>query len=172
MDHSTLWKIINRQFEDNPQSLVTHHIESYNDFFKNGIYQIFKEKNPLIISSNYDESIDDYRYQCIMYFGGKDGSKIHFGKPVIYDDANSHYMFPNEARIRNMTYGMTVHYDVDVEFVRILKPGEEPITIGLENVIELSKGGEIQIQHDYLEDLTNICKVGEVQIQLNINHIN
>ena len=152
MDHSTLWKIINRQFEDNPQSLVTHHIESYNDFFKNGIYQIFKEKNPLIISSNYDESIDDYRYQCIMYFGGKDGSKIHFGKPVIYDDANSHYMFPNEARIRNMTYGMTVHYDVDVEFVRILKPGEEPITIGLENVIELSKGGEIQIEHNYLEE--------------------
>jgi DNA-directed RNA polymerase II subunit RPB2 len=152
MDNSTLWKIINRQFEDNPQSLVTHHIESYNDFFKNGIYQIFKEKNPLILSSNYDESIDDYRYQCIMYFGGKDGSKIHFGKPVIYDDANSHYMFPNEARIRNMTYGMTVHYDVDVEFVRILKPGEEPTTIGLENVIELSKGGEIQMEHDYLEE--------------------
>ena len=26
-----------------------------------------------------------------------------------------HYMYPNEARLRNMTYGMTIHYDVDVE---------------------------------------------------------
>ena len=31
-------------FENNPQSLVRHHTESYNDFFKNGIFQIFKEK--------------------------------------------------------------------------------------------------------------------------------
>ena len=152
MDNSTLWKIINRQFEDNPQSLVTHHIESYNDFFKNGIYQIFKEKNPLVISSKFDKSIDDYYHQCIMYFGGKDGKKIYFGKPVIYDDANSHYMFPNEARIRNMTYGMTIHYDIDIEFVRILKPGEEPTIVGLEDVIASSKGGEIQQEYDYIEE--------------------
>ena len=25
-------------------------------------------------------------------------------------------MYPNEARLRNMTYGVTIHYDVDVEF--------------------------------------------------------
>ena len=47
MDNSTVWKVINKYFEDNPQSLVRHHIESYNDFFKNGIFQIFKEKNPI-----------------------------------------------------------------------------------------------------------------------------
>ena len=26
-------------------------------------------------------------------------------------------MYPNEARLRNMTYGMTIHYDVEVEFL-------------------------------------------------------
>ena len=30
-----------------------------------------------------------------------------------------HYMYPNEARLRNMTYGFTVHYDVDIEIVII-----------------------------------------------------
>ena len=129
MDDSTVWKIINKYFEDNPQALVRHHIESYNDFFKNGIFQIFKEKNPLVISTRYDKDLDDYRSQCIMHFGGKDGTKIYFGKPVIYDDKdNTHYMYPNEARLRNMTYGMTVHYDVDIEFIDILEKGQVPRT--------------------------------------------
>jgi DNA-directed RNA polymerase beta subunit len=80
-----VWKIINSHFNENPQSLVAHHIESYNDFYANGIQQIFKEKNPVRISSKYDESINDYSYQCLLYFGGKDGSRIYYGQPVIHD---------------------------------------------------------------------------------------
>ena len=44
MDNATIWKIIDTYFHDNPQALVNHHIDSYDDFYKNGIYQIFKEK--------------------------------------------------------------------------------------------------------------------------------
>ena len=25
-------------------------------------------------------------------------------------------MFPNEARLRNMTYGFSIHIDIDIEF--------------------------------------------------------
>uniref|UniRef100_A0A6C0JG82 DNA-directed RNA polymerase n=1 Tax=viral metagenome TaxID=1070528 RepID=A0A6C0JG82_9ZZZZ len=139
MDNSTIWKIINTYFEDNPQSLVRHHIDSYNDFFKNGIFQIFKEKNPLRINTRFDEEINDYRSQCIMYFGGKNGDKIYFGKPIIYDDNDSHFMFPNEARLRNMTYGMTVHYDIEVEFVTILQNGEQPYVPGLDETEPLDE---------------------------------
>ena len=146
MDNSKTWKIIDAHFRDNPQSLVRHHTESYNDFFKNGIYQIFKEKNPIRISSRYDPAINDYRSQCNMYFGGKDGTKIYFGKPIIYDEGNSHYMFPNEARLRNMTYGMTIHYDVEVEFIDILEPGEAPSIMGSEMVEEMKhSGGELEL---------------------------
>ena len=95
MDETNLWKIINKYFEDNPQSLVRHHIESYNDFFKTGIFQIMRENNPVRIDSRYDKKIDDYRSQCIMYLGGKAGDKVYFGKPVIYDDNDSHYIYPN-----------------------------------------------------------------------------
>ena len=125
MNNDTLWKIINKYFEQNEQSLVRHHIESYNDFFKNGIFQIFKEKNPIQISTRFDEKLDDYRSKCIMYFGGKNGDKIYFGKPIIYDESNTHYMFPNEARLRNMTYGVTVHYDVDVDFEILLEDNDD-----------------------------------------------
>jgi len=137
MDSSTVWKIINKYFEDNPQALVTHHVESYNDFFKNGIFRIFKEKNPITISSRFDKTLNDYRSKCVMYFGGKDGSKIYFGKPIIYDDKdNSHYMFPNEARLRNMTYGMTVHYDIEIEFITLLEEGELPNIVGIDEIDE------------------------------------
>ena len=126
MDNSVIFKILDSYFQDNPQRLVAHHIESYNDFFKNGIFQILKEKNPIRINTQYDKEIDDYRTQCIMHIGGKNGDRVYFGKPVIYDDNQSHYMFPNEARLRNMNYGMTIHYDVEVEFIDILRPGELP----------------------------------------------
>ena len=38
MDNSNIWKIIDSYFSNNPQCLVQHHIESYDDFFKNGIF--------------------------------------------------------------------------------------------------------------------------------------
>ena len=137
MDEELMWNIIDKYFNDNPDILVEHHIESYNDFFKNGIYKIFKENNPIYIQSNYDESIDDYRNQCLIYMGGKDGNKIHFGKPIIYDDNdNVHFMYPNEARLRNMTYGMTIHYDVDIEFIDILGEDEPPSYIANEAIDE------------------------------------
>ena len=112
------WKIIDTYFNDNPNNLVAHHLESYNDFFNNGINSIFRENNPIRFIEREDESKNSSeRNECLLYLGGKDGSKIYFGKPIIYDDNYAHYMYPNDARLRNMTYGITIHYDVDVEFI-------------------------------------------------------
>ena len=53
-----VWNIIDSHFKENEHCLVEHHLESYNDFFKKDIYRIFKDKNPIQLQSNYDESID------------------------------------------------------------------------------------------------------------------
>jgi DNA-directed RNA polymerase II subunit RPB2 len=112
------WKIIDKYFTDNPNNLVAHHLESYNDFFNNGINRIFRENNPIRFIEREDESEgSNKRNECLLYLGGKDGGKIYFGKPIIYDDNHAHYMYPNDARLRNMTYGTTIHYDVDVDFI-------------------------------------------------------
>jgi DNA-directed RNA polymerase beta subunit len=66
MEDESVWKLIDTYFRDNPQALVRHHVESYNDFFKTGIYQIFKEKNPIKIQSGFDEALGDYKHKCIM----------------------------------------------------------------------------------------------------------
>jgi DNA-directed RNA polymerase II subunit RPB2 len=147
MDNATLWKIIDSHFNDNPQALVRHHLDSYNDFYKTSIYQIFKEKNPIRLYSKLDPKTNEYRRQCNLYMGGKNGDKLYFGKPVINDDNNAHYMYPNEARLRNMTYGMTIHYDVDIEYIDYLNPGEAPSVIGEQFVKEV-KGGAISTYSD------------------------
>ena len=129
MEEEISWKFIDSYFKDNNQCLVNHHIESYNDFFSNGIKRIFKEKNPIRILKSQDPKTKEFRNKCDIYFGGINGDKLYYGKPVIYDDNRSHFMYPNEARIRNMTYGFTIHYDIDVVFNIKNEEGEYVETI-------------------------------------------
>ena len=166
------WKLLNLYFKDNPSFLITHHLDSYNDFFKNGLPQLLKEMNPIyffkkqekitidketrhvgyslpsgesvpitedemkeFFSDENDEQLnkrwngasgkgpsktlnmEEYRYQAQIYIGGKNGTKIYYGKPVIYDkDNETRIMYPNEARLRNFNYCFTIHYDVDIEY--------------------------------------------------------
>ena len=138
------WNLIDKYFKDNPYNLVAHHLDSYNDFFSKGIFQIFRENNPIRFIEREVETAEtaetaetetlkkskskivklgdkENPNECLIYLGGKDGSKIYFGKPIIYDEESnrpySHYMYPNDARLRNMNYGVTIHYDIDVEFI-------------------------------------------------------
>ena len=182
------WNLIDKYFKDNPNNLVAHHLDSYNDFFSIGIFQIFKENNPIrfiqrkpadtvaqqqnqiTYDINDDANKNDVEeadvevdvesdednlntsmftggarskskpkpkskanknnknnifqgYECLIYLGGKTGDKIYFGKPIIYDNEQTtnneyaHFMYPNDARLRNMTYGTTIHYDIDVEYI-------------------------------------------------------
>ena len=119
------WNIIDKLFHDNPNLLVAHQIDSYNEFMLNGIRQIFKEHNPIVFQKEKDEKTDTFRNVSRFYLGGKKGDKIYYGKPVIYDETGTmnrvHYMYPNEARLRNMTYGVTIHYDVEVEFDNVIQ---------------------------------------------------
>ena len=111
------WKTIQTYFRDNPEFMVKHHLHSYNLFFYDQLPQIFKENNPIRLREEQDVKTKNYKYQCDMYLGGKNGKKIYFGKPIIYNENNTmHFMYPNEARLRNMTYGFSIHYDIDVDF--------------------------------------------------------
>jgi DNA-directed RNA polymerase II subunit RPB2 len=136
MDRENIsWKLIDKYFKDNPNNLVTHHLESYNDFFKNGIRRVFRENNPIRFIEREDESDESgKRNECFLYLGGKDGSKIYYGKPIIYDDNYSHYMFPNDARLRNMTYGITIHYDVEIDFIYYVKEERKEHSITLSKI--------------------------------------
>ena len=130
MNEELAWKLLDKYFYDNPTALVNHHLESYNDFFNVGINQIFREKNPIKIVKQQILETKDYKFKANLYLGGKNGDKIYYGKPIIFDEHQEHYMYPNEARLRNLTYGVTIHYDVDVEFI-ILDEDLQPKTTNI-----------------------------------------
>jgi len=140
MSHSEMneisWNIIHKMFEDNPYLLVNHQLTPYNDFFKKGIFKIFRDNNPIRFKERISDEggetkttgkDEEKSREILLYMGGKEGTKLYFGKPVIYDDNYSHYMYPNEARLRNMTYGVTIHYNVDCEMIHYDDEGKQHI---------------------------------------------
>ncbi len=130
------WKLIDTYFKDNVNNLVAHHLESYNDFFSSGINNIFKENNPFRFIEKEDKINPEKkeRNECLLYLGGRDGSKIYYGKPIIYDDDRTHYMYPNDARLRNMTYGVAIEYDVDVDIIYYEEGVKKEKSITLERI--------------------------------------
>ena len=116
MDDTIAETFIDKYFDDNPNAFVQHHLNSYNDFFKNGIKNVLRETNPIQIMKLQDPKTNKFNLRCNIFLGGKTGDKIYYGKPIIYDDLKEHFMYPNEARLRNMTYAITIHYDVEVDF--------------------------------------------------------
>ena len=142
MNHSEIsWKTIDHFFKDNEHILVKHHIDSYNHFFSKGIKEIFKDRNPIRFFKEIDDETQEYKYECELYLGGIDCDKIYYGKPIIYDETDddlgrAHYMYPNEARLRNMTYGFTIHYDVDVKFKILIEKDDGSMGIDKFNIHE------------------------------------
>lgn len=123
------WNLIDTYFKENPYNLVAHQIDSVDDFFQKDIQRIFRENNPIRFIERETEEVGKQKRktgdkanpnECRLYLAGKDGRKIYFGKPIIYDEQNGksypHYMYPNDARLRSMTYGITIHIDLDVEY--------------------------------------------------------
>ena len=143
------WNVLDKYFKENPYNLVAHHLDSYNDFFAKGIFQIFRENNPIRWMERRSETTKkkslkefDGHNECFLYLGGKSGTRIYLGKPIIYDENDitdskpyPHYMYPNNARLRNMTYGVTIHYDVEVDIIHYDKENQEiKTTTILENI--------------------------------------
>ena len=121
------WDIINSYFRDIPNYLVRHHIDSYNDFIQNKIPLIMKNfaKNPpYVLIDKEDRNIT---YEIKVYYGGKTHDRYKITKPTIinYPGGETRQLFPNEARLKDITYGADFFYDIDIEFT--MKKGDDII---------------------------------------------
>ena len=85
------------------------------------IFQNLSKMPPFILIDN--DNITTYEIK--VYYGGKDSNKYTFTKPTIksFPSGEIRQLFPNEARLKDMTYGSDFYYSVDVE-ITIKKNGE------------------------------------------------
>ena len=99
------WKLFETYIKSHPNYLVKHHHEPYNVFWLEQLPEYLREKNPIQILKEPNDTNTDYLLKAKLYIGGKEGGKIYYGKPIIYDDDNVHYMYPIQARIIYMRFG-------------------------------------------------------------------
>ena len=157
------WDIIDTYFTENPNNLVAHHLDTYNDFFEKGIYNIFKENNPI----RFIERKDSEQNEIKLYLGGKNGKLIYIGKPVIHnesDDKKGQYMYPNYARLRNLTYSVTIHFDVEVEYTYYLEEEGQMKRFHEEDIIQQIFLGRFPIMLQ-----SNLCVLKGLPRQVRFN---
>ena len=122
------WEVINSYFRDIKNNLVRHHIDSYNDFIHNKIPQIFKENlanlPPFILIDKEDRNVT---YEIKVYYGGKNHDRYKIMRPTVinYPSGEVRQLYPNEARLKNMTYGFDFFYDIDVEYT--MRRGDQTV---------------------------------------------
>ena len=113
--------ILRTYFDEYPNTFLTqHHIESYESFLFQELPEIIHAENPITILKEPIPGTGSYEYKVEIYVGGKTATAndlaIDVGSPSISLD-NGHTvrrMFPNEAKIRDLTYAATFQSDISI----------------------------------------------------------
>ena len=105
------WYVLDEYFKTN-YFLTKHHLDSYNDFINSKLRNTIKVLNPFTTIKNENE--------INIYVGGKEGTEIFINKPTIIDlDGTERPLYPNEARLKNLTYKSDIFADIYIEYKEI-----------------------------------------------------
>ena len=123
------WDVIDTFFRDTSYYKSQHQIDSFDELIfseENGIRNIIKRENPFIIYKGQDTNTGKFDYEIRIHFGEKlDGNgevikgeeNIFVSSPSMYDNDNMKEMFPNDARIRNLTYKSSIFCNVGIQYI-------------------------------------------------------
>lgn len=138
-------QLLDTYFKTAEYPFTSHHIDSYDQFLKNGLPNIIRERNPILILKELIPNRNLYKYRVEIFIGGEDGKGIYMGTPTVslQDSDEVRLLFPNEARLRNLTYAADILADVVVKIYRT-ETNEAGILQTLEpDIIEMKKNGDL-----------------------------
>jgi len=105
------WEVLDNYFSTTPYFLTKHHLDSYNDFVSNKILNTVKVlNNSFIVIKNENNT----QYSINTYIGGLEGKDIFINKATIVENGEARLLYPNEARLRDMTYQSEVFANIHV----------------------------------------------------------
>ena len=100
-----------------PHTWVRHHLESYDDFLTRRLPEYLKVASEKFVHINANRKIK-------LYICGKSGDKIRYMPPT---GTSGEPLFPNESRLKDITYAVTVLVDIDVDYTVELRNGETKV---------------------------------------------
>ena len=107
-------RLLDQYFQTTSYPYTRHHLDSYNQFMETDLPAIIKSQNPLIVVKDLIPGTNTYQYTVEIFIGGIDGTALHLGTPTLQHMAGQEVrlMFPNEARLRNLTYAAGLYADI------------------------------------------------------------
>ena len=123
-------RLLDQYFQTTQYPYTRHHLDSYNQFLESDLPAIIKSQNPLIIVKDLIKGTGTYEYTVEIYVGGKDGSALFLGTPTLQHMGGEEVrlLFPNEARLRNLTYAVGLYADLQVVVKFASGPDGNPMT--------------------------------------------
>jgi DNA-directed RNA polymerase II subunit RPB2 len=122
-------KLLHSFFTTQQYPYTKHHIDSFDQFLSRDLLSILQAQNPILILKDLlVAETGTYRYKVEIFVGGIDGTAVEIGNPVVSlengDDVR--VLFPNEARLRNLTYAAQIRADilVRITYIEKLETGE------------------------------------------------
>jgi DNA-directed RNA polymerase II subunit RPB2 len=91
-----------------------HHIDSFDQFLSTDLPSIVKAANPILVLEDQIGSTGQYAYKAEIYIGGLGGDRLTIGTPTLQLNEDVRLLLPNEARLRNLTYGSMVETDIHI----------------------------------------------------------
>ena len=124
-------QILHTYFNTQDYPYTRHHIESYDNFVSQDLPAIIKDQNPILLMHAPIGATGFYTYKAEIFVGGLDGNRLYIGTPTIslQDSKEIRVLFPNEARLRNLTYSSVVEADIVIRITySTLNPGGRGVT--------------------------------------------
>jgi DNA-directed RNA polymerase II subunit RPB2 len=120
-------KILNSYFQTFDYPFVRHHIDSYDNFIAQDLPAIVKANNPFLLLKQLIPGTSSYMYRVEVFIGGLEGNELEIGTPTLslQKTKEVRVLFPNEARLRNLTYASTVYANVLVRVTYTNPSGEK-----------------------------------------------
>ncbi|EYU29217.1 hypothetical protein MIMGU_mgv1a000367mg [Erythranthe guttata] len=122
--------------------LISHQINSYNDFVNHGIQKVFDSIGEIVVEPGYDPSKKgegDWKRACLKF------GKVTLERPTFWtgekfssvDGAKDYLeLLPRHARLQNMTYAAKIKVETHLQVYTKGLNRSDKFTTGVENTVE------------------------------------
>lgn len=171
------WSIVSYFKENDRNFLTSHHIDSYNTLLTNQFGKIFRQFSPINLEYPADSTIEmyknsglkeNYKQKLSIYLGANireegdeisiinDGSQFKISRPVLEEIAEdgtkyTKPLYPNECRLKNLTYSSTLYIDILLKFSKDTLDGEN---IELDKYLSINTFEDIDAGTDYKYEIS------------------